>query len=154
MKRLIPLLFVLVLPSAVFAQGQPSREAAMLTKLGLSDTQVTQVMDIQKKTIVTIRQDRVHMRLLRAQMAQALLPTKVDMQTVNDLITQETQTRADMQKAFIGARVQLRQIMGDDIFYIYVRHLRAMHRHHFHGWGHEFEEQGMHHEQGAPMDGD
>ena len=90
----------------------------MLAQFGLNDTQVSQVIDIQKKTMTTLRQDRVHIRLLRAQMAQDLLPAKVDMQAVNDLINQEAQTRADMQKAFVGARVQLRQIMGDDTFHI------------------------------------
>ncbi len=131
MKRLIPLFFLLVLPTALFAQNQPSREAKMLSQFGLTDAQVSQVIDIQKKTMATIRQDRVHIRLLRAEMAQALLPANVDMQAVNNLITQEAQTRADIQKAFIGARVQLRQIMGDDAFHMYVRHLMAMHRHHW-----------------------
>jgi hypothetical protein len=154
MKRLMLLLSVLALPAALFAQGQPSHEAKMLTQFGLNDTQVSQVMDIQKKTIATVRQDRVHIRLLKAQMAQALLPVKVDMQAVNDLITQEAQTRADIQKTLVSARVQLRQIMGDDIFYMYLRHIRAMYRHHFHGWGHGFGE-GMHQQKnGGEMDGE
>ena len=149
MKRLICLLFVLVLPTALFAQSQPSREAKMLTQFGLNDTQVSQVMDIQKKTMTTVRQDRVHIRLLRAQMAQDLLPAKVDMQAVNDLITQEAQTRADMQKAFVGARVQLRQIMGDDAFHMYVKHFMAIHRR---GWMRRFRNERMHQEWGAQMD--
>ena len=153
MKRMIPLLFVLVLPTALFAQSQPSREAKMLTQLGLNDTQVSQVIDIQKKTMATVRQDRVHIRLLRAQMAQALLPAKVDMQAVNDLINQETQTRADIQKALVGARVQLRQIMGDDAFHMYVKHLMAMHRHHFRGWMRRFRNERMPQEWGAQIDG-
>ena len=111
-------------------------------------------MDIQKKTMTTMRQDRVHIRLLKAEMAQALLPANVDMQAVNNLITQEAQTRADIQKARVGARVQLRQIMGDDIFHMYVRHLMAMHRQHFRGWGRRFGEERMHQERGARMNGD
>src|SRR5208283_3443878 len=149
MKRLIPLLFMLALPAALFAQSQPSREAKMLTQFGLNDTQVSQVMDIQKKAMTTVRQDRVHIRLLRAQMAQDLLPAKVDMQAVNDLITQEAQTRADMQKAFVGARVQLRQIMGDDAFHMYVKHFMAIHRR---GWMRRFRNERMHQEWGAQMD--
>ena len=76
MKRLIPLLFVLLLPTALFAQSQPSHETKMLTQAGLNDTQIAQVMDIQKKTMTTVRQDRVHVRLLKAEMAVALLPAK------------------------------------------------------------------------------
>ena len=152
MKRLIPLLLVLLLPSALFAQSQPSREAKMFAKFGLNDTQISQVMDIQKKTMTTMRQDRVHIRLLKAQMAQALLPANVDMQAVNNLITQEAQTRADIQKTRVGARVQLRQIMGDDIFHRYVRHLMAMHKQHFLGWGRRFWEERMHQERGVNGD--
>jgi len=135
MRRIGLLLIVLVLPTALFAQGQPRPEAKMLSQLGLTDTQISQVMDIQKKTMMTLRQDRAHVRLLRAQLAEALLPSTVDMQAVNNLISQESQARADIQKALVGARVQLRQIMGDDAFYAYARHLMAMRRSHFRGWG-------------------
>lgn len=125
MKRLIPLLCMLALPTVLFAQNQVSRETRMLKQLGLDDNQVAQVMDIQKKTMTTIRQDRAQLRLLRAQMSQDLLPAKPDMQAVNDLISKEAQTTADMQKALVGARIQLRQIMGDDNFHKYVSRLMA-----------------------------
>lgn len=128
MKRLVLFLFALVLPAALFAQNQPGNETKMLKQLGLDDSQVSQVMDIQKKTMTTVRQDMVHLRLLKAQVAQALLPARVDMQAVNDLVNQEAQSRADVQKARLGARVQLRQIMGDDNFHVYARHLMAMRR--------------------------
>lgn len=131
MKRFIPLLFLLVLPTVLFAQGQPSRETKMLKRIGLNDAQISQVMDIQKKTMTTVRQDMVHIRLLKAQVAQALLPATVDTQAVNNLIDQESQTSADMQKALVGARIQLRQIMGDDIFRMYMNRLMAMRRMHF-----------------------
>ena len=152
MKRLITALFVLVLPTALFAQNQPTGEAKMLAQFGLTDTQVSQVMDIQKKTMTTLRQDRVQIRLLRAQMAQALLPAKVDMQAVDTLISQEAQTRADIQKAVVGARVQLRQLMGDEVFHMYVRHLRSMHRNHFRGWR-RFRNEQMSRGWGSGMDG-
>lgn len=154
MKRLIPFFFMLVLPTALFAQNQAGGETKMLKQFGLDDTQISQVMDIQKKTMTTVRQGLVHIRLLKAQMAQDLLPAKVDMQAVNDLINQEAQTRADMQKAFVGARVQLRQIMGDDNFRMYVRHLMAMHRFHFRGRQRGFGNERMLRERGPQMDPD
>jgi hypothetical protein len=126
---LIPFFFALLLPAALFAQNQPGGEMKMLKQFGLDDSKVSQVMDIQTKTMTTVRQDRVRVRLLKAQMAQALLPAKADMQAVNDLVNQEAQTRADMQKALLGARVQLRQIMGEDNFRVYMRHRMAMYRH-------------------------
>jgi len=128
MKRLIPIVF-LALPVALFAQtpqGPKAHETAMLKGFGLSDSQISQVFDIQDKTQTTIRQDAVELRLLRAQMEKALLPASPNMQDVNGYITQMAQTRADLMKAFVGARVQLRQILGDDNFRSYARFI--MHR--------------------------
>jgi hypothetical protein len=120
MKRLIPLVF-LALPVALFAQSPKDQEAAMLKKIGLNDSQISQVFDVQNKTRETVRQDGAQIRLLHAQMEKALLPVNPNMQEVNGYITQMSQTRADLLKAFVGARVQLRQIIGDDNFPVYAR---------------------------------
>jgi hypothetical protein len=123
MKRLLPFLFLL-LPIAVFAQSPmspKSQETALLKGFGLNDTQIAQVFDIQDKTRATIRQDAVQLRLLHAQMDKALLPATPNMTDVNTYITQISQTRADLMKATVGARVQLRQIIGDDNFPVYSR---------------------------------
>ncbi len=127
MKRLIPFLLLLV-PLAAFAQSPgpgpgamtpKARETVLLKSFGLTDSQVAQVFDIQDKTRATIRQDAVQLRLLRAQMDKALLPASPNMTDVNGYITQIAQTRADLMKAFVGASVQLRQIIGDDNFPMY-----------------------------------
>jgi hypothetical protein len=123
MKRLLPFLFLL-LPIAVFAQSPMSpkgQETAMLKGFGLNDTQIAQVFDIQDKTRATARQDAVQLRLLSAQMDKALLAASPNMTDVNNYITQISQTRADLMKTFVGARVQLRQIIGDDNFPVYSR---------------------------------
>ena len=148
MKRLIPFLFLL-LPVALFAQSPKDQETTMLKKLGLNDSQVAQVLDIQGKTETTIRQDAAQMRLLHAQMGKALLPATPNMQEVNGYITQIAQTQADMMKAFVGARVQLRQIIGDDNFPVYSRFI--MHRYGFGGGRDGFF--GMRHPGGGGMTG-
>ncbi|MGO9409702.1 MAG: hypothetical protein ACLQCB_03000 [Spirochaetia bacterium] len=123
MKRLIPLVF-LVLPVALFAQSPRDQESTMLKTFGLNDSQIAQVFDIQSKTRTSVRQDAVQIRLLHAQMEKALLPASPNMQEVNGYITQISQTTADLMKAFVGARVQLRQIIGDDNFPAYSRFIR------------------------------
>ncbi len=123
MKRLIPFI-LLLLPAALFAQGFKDQETALLKRFGLNDSQVSQVLDIQSKTRAAVKQDRVQIQLLHAQMAKALLPTSPNMQDVNGYITQISQARADMMKTVVGARVQLRQIIGDDNFPAYTRFLR------------------------------
>jgi len=124
MKRLLPFLFALILPMAGFAQSSQRPEAKMLKQLGLTDAQISQVMDIQGKTETSFRANAVQLRLLRAQLDKALLPSTVDMQGVNTLITQMGQVRVDMQKTLVAARVQLRQIMGDESFRAYTRYIR------------------------------
>jgi len=124
MKRILPVFFALILPMAGFAQSAQGPETKMLKQLGLTDAQVSQVMDIQGKTRTGVRADAVQLRLLRAQLDKALLPSTVDMQGVNTLITQMGQVRVDMQKTLVAARVQLRQIMGDDNFRAYTRYIR------------------------------
>jgi hypothetical protein len=124
MKRFLPVLFALLLPVAGFAQSAQGPEGKMLKQLGLTDAQVSQVMDIQGKTRTSMRANAVQLRLLRAQLDKALLPSTVDMQGVNTLISQMGQVRVDTQKTMVAARVQLRQIMGDDSFRAYTRFIR------------------------------
>ncbi len=124
MKRVLPFLLVLFLPIAVFAQTPQAGQSKLLKQLGLNDGQVSQVLDIQGKTMTTARADGVQLRLLRAQLDKALLPANPDMTAVNGIIAQIGQTRVDLQKTLVAAKVQLRQIMGDDNFRVYMRHVR------------------------------
>ena len=131
MKRFAVLALALAIPSALFAGSLAGPEKKVFERLGLNDAQTAQVMEIRGTTEATVRQDAVQIRLLRAQMEKALLPAPaaVDMQAVNGLINQMAQARADIQKTLVGAGLQLRQIMGDDAFRAYMRHMRREFRH-------------------------
>lgn len=120
MKRLIAVV-LLVLPVALFAQSPKEVAANQLKRIGLSDAQAAQVLDIESKTRSAVRQDLAQLRLLHAQMDKALLPSNPNLQEVNGYIAQMAQTHADLMKTAVGARVQLRQIMGDDIYDVYSR---------------------------------
>ncbi len=119
---------LLFVPALMFAQTQAARDTAALKKLGLSDAQVTQVLDIQNKTQAIVQKDRVSLRLSRDQIDQALLAANPDIKAINTLVDQASQTRADMQKALLGARVQLRQIMGADNLQAYMKAIRGRQR--------------------------
>ena len=142
MKRIITILF-LVLPVALFAQGAKDRETALLKKFGLSDSQITQVFDIQDQTRATISQDAVQLRLLHAQMEKALLPANPDMQEVNGYIDQIGQTRSDLMKALVGARVELRQIIGEKNFPAFSRFLWHRHKWGYRHWAYRHGFPGM-----------
>ncbi len=122
MKRYLLALAVLVVPALAFAQTLQQREATMLkSRLGLNDSQVSQVIDIQHAAMDQVRKDSVDLRLLRAELAEALLPSTVNQSRVNELIDQTAHTRANMQKVLVDARIRLRKIMGGDAFYAYMR---------------------------------
>ena len=126
MKRFAFSLLLVLLPLALFAQAQPAPEKKMLQQLGLTDGQVSQVMDIQSKTRDAMVQQMAQVRLLRAQIGKAMVATTVDVQAVNGLVDQLAQARAAAQKTMLGARVQLQQIMGPDNFRVYMRHIRQL----------------------------
>jgi Spy/CpxP family protein refolding chaperone len=124
MKRFAFLVLLVLAPLALFAQGQQAPERRMLQQLGLTDAQVSQVIDIQSKTRDALVQDAAQARLLRAQISKAMVAGAVDMQAVNGLVDQLSQARAAAQKTMLAAGVQLQQIMGPDNFRVYMRHLR------------------------------
>jgi hypothetical protein len=80
--------------------------------------QIAQVRDIEKSTRATIQSDLAHLQLLNAKTKVALPPVNAnaDPQAVDKLIDQKSQLRAEMEKAFALAEVQLQQIMGKDNF--------------------------------------
>ncbi len=125
MKRFAVVLLVLLIPLALFAQAKQTPEQKVLKDMGLSDSQISQIIDIRTSTLTAVRQDAAQIRVLRAQMDKALLAAaaSVDVNAVNGLVDQITQTRADMQKKLVAAQLQLRKIMGDDNFRAYERFL-------------------------------
>jgi hypothetical protein len=124
MKRFAFVVLLVLAPLALFAQAQQAPERKMLQQLGLTDAQVSQVIDIQSRTRDAMVQDMAQARLLRAQISKAMVATTVDMQAVNGLVDQLSQARGTAQKTLLAARVQLQQIMGPDNFRVYMRHVR------------------------------
>ena len=128
MKRVLLSVFAVMFPVVLFAQMPfGGGDDGILKRMNLSDAQITQVQGIVKATETTIRDDMVHLRLLRAQIDDAILPStaKPDMDAIDKIVDQESQLRGDMEKAFLSAEVQLIGIMGRDDFEQYSRFIRA-----------------------------
>jgi len=142
MKRFALAAALILIPLAVFAQaaapwhGPWGAEKRALQKMGLTDAQVAQVLDIQGRTRDTLRQDEAQLRILQAQIEKAMLANPVDLQAVNALVDQGEQVRAAMRKALLAARAQLQQIMGIDNFQRYTRGMGQALAHRFREyWG-------------------
>jgi septal ring factor EnvC (AmiA/AmiB activator) len=131
MKRLALAALLAAIPLSLFAQAQQAPERRALQQLGLSDAQVSQVLDLQARTRDTLRQGAAQLRVLRAQIDKAMLASPVDMTAVNALVDQVSQARAGLQKTLLSARAQMQQVMGVDNFQKYMRGMRRALAHRF-----------------------
>jgi hypothetical protein len=125
---------LVLIPLALFAQAQQAPERRALQRLGLTDAQVSQVLDLQTRTRDALRQGAAQVRVLRAQIDKAMLASPVDMAAVNTLVDQMSQARAGMQKTLLAARAQMQQVMGVDNFQKYMRGMRRALAHRFPRW--------------------
>jgi|GEM_PF-2241067 Spy/CpxP family protein refolding chaperone len=121
MRRTLVIALALLVPTVLLAQGRGGDETGMLKGFGLDDAQVAQVTAIEKSTREALRADFTHIGLIRAQIAEALLPAAPDEQTINALIDKKGQLRIDIDKNLMSARIQLVKIMGEENFAKFAR---------------------------------
>jgi hypothetical protein len=114
MRRYLPFLFAFLIPAALFAQARPMDSARLLKSFGLDDSQISQVQTIEKSTRDGVKADITHIRLIQAQIQEALLPATPDLQAINSLIDKKGQLRTEIDKLLMSARLQLVKIMGPD----------------------------------------
>jgi hypothetical protein len=130
MKRFLPVLLCFVLPAAVFAQaGNAERE--LLKSFGLGDGDIAQVVSIEKATRQAVRADLVRIRLVRAQIAEALLPSTSgpDAQALNALIEKKGRLRTDIDTTLMSARLRLAKLIGQDSYSKYAQFVKLRARH-------------------------
>lgn len=134
MRRSTLAVLLALIPLALSAQAQQTPERKALQRLGLTDAQVSQVLDLQTKAHDALRQSAAQVRVLRAQIDKAMLASPVDMAAVNALVDQMSQARAGMQKTLLAARAQMQQVMGVDNFQKYMKGMRRALAHRFPRW--------------------
>jgi Spy/CpxP family protein refolding chaperone len=127
MKRSLILVLVLLLPAMIFAQGMSrglSRmgdENGLLKSFGLNEAQIAQATTIEKSTRDAVRADFTHIKLVQAQIAEALLPATPDANAINALIEKKGLLRTDIAKSLMSARIQLVKIMGNENYAKFAR---------------------------------
>jgi hypothetical protein len=127
MKRITVLALALLTPVVMFAQVPPDRGALALKRMGMSDDQVTKITAIVKTAETKVKDDKIHIGLIKARIKDAIMPSTaaLDMAAIDKLVDQEAQVRADMEKTVLSAEVELIKIMGRDDFESYSRMIRA-----------------------------
>lgn len=135
MKRSLFVLLALLVPAIAFSQGmgpgqgmgrgRMADENGLLKGFGLTDAQITQVTTIEKSTRDAVKADMTHIKLVQAQIAEALLPANPDASAINALIDKKSQFRTDIEKQLMAARLQLVKIMGSDNYAKFARFVMA-----------------------------
>ena len=124
MNRLM-LLCVLVLVAAGAAYSQDWDNPELLERLGLEEAQMEKIRGIFEETEKLIREARLEIDILRAQLKKLLFQEQVNMREVERLLRQSLDWELKERMAQIRRQVELRELLGDGR---YARLIEAMER--------------------------
>lgn len=112
MKRLM-IVLVLGLLAAGFSYTQDWDNPEILERLGLKEAQVQEIQEIFEKTEGEIREARLEIDVLRAQLRKLLFQEQVNMREVEQLLRQSLDWEFKERMAQIRRQVELRELLGD-----------------------------------------
>ena len=124
MKRAV-LIIVLVLLAVGFSCGQDWENPEFLERLGLEEEEVQRIREIFEETERAIRQARLEIDVLRAQLRKVLFEEQVNMREVERMLRQSLEWELKERMAQIRRQVELRELLGDAK---YARMSQAMER--------------------------
>ena len=124
MKRAV-LIIVLVLLAVGFSYGQDWENPEFLERLGLEEEEVQRIREIFEETERAIRQARLEIDVLRAQLRKVLFEEQVNMREVERMLRQSLEWELKERMAQIRRQVELRELLGDAK---YARMSQAMER--------------------------
>jgi len=111
-KRLM-IVLVLGLLAAGFSYTQDWDNPEILERLGLKEAQVQEIQEIFEKTEGEIREARLEIDVLRAQLRKLLFQEQVNMREVEQLLRQSLDWEFKERMAQIRRQVELRELLGD-----------------------------------------
>ena len=112
MKRLI-IFAVLGLLAAGFSYGQDWDDPEVLDRLDLKEDEVEKVREIFEETEREIREARLEIDVLRAQLRKLLFQEQVNMREVERMLRQSLDWELKERLAQIRRQVELRELLGD-----------------------------------------
>lgn len=132
------LIFASLTTLATHAFAQPAPEPRhgdfqpqeMLKHWGLTDDQSKQVLDLWTQQQTVAAPQRAQIRVLNAQIDEALTTSHPDLGAINALVDKKTQAQAELQKQRLAVIVQIHQIVGDKLFYQLEAHWLRSHASH------------------------
>ena len=112
MRRLL-LIVVLALITAGLAQAQDWENPEFLKRLDLEEQQIQQLRAIFERTEREIREARIEVDILKAQLRKLLFEAEVNMREVERLLRQSLDWELKERMAHIRRQVELRELLGD-----------------------------------------
>ena len=112
MKRLM-LIVALGLLAAGFSYGQDWDNPEILERLDLDEEEVEKIREIFEQTEREIREARLEIDVLRAQLRKLLFEEQVNMREVERLLRQSLDWELKERMAQVRRQVELRQLLGD-----------------------------------------
>lgn len=112
MKRLM-LFLMMGLLAVGFSYAQDWDNSEVLERLDLDEQQVEKIREIFEETEKEIRQARLEIDVLRAQLRKLLFEEQVNMREVERMLRQSLEWELKERMAQIGRQVELRELLGD-----------------------------------------
>ena len=112
MKRLM-LFLMMGLLAVGFSYAQDWDNPEVLERLDLDEQQVEKIREIFEETEKEIRQARLEIDVLRAQLRKLLFEEQVNMREVERMLRQSLEWELKERMAQIRRQVELRELLGD-----------------------------------------
>ena len=106
-------IFLLSLTVVAFAHSQDWDNPEVLQRLGLDEAELDSIRGIFEETEKGIREARLEIDVLRAQLRKLLYVEQVDMREVERLVRQSLEWELKERMAQIRRQVELRKLLGD-----------------------------------------
>ena len=113
MNRRFALTGLLLCLGLVLAFSQEAGDRKVWTRLGLSDEEITRLTAIFERTEQTVRQSRLEIDVLKAQLKKTLFQQPVDMNEVERLLRASLDWEYKLRLSQITRQVEVRQLLGD-----------------------------------------
>jgi len=130
LSRIVACAVFAVVAGTAFSQPAPGpalNRTEWLKHAGLTDDQVKQVTDIVAKQRTDAAPQLAQVKVLNAQIEQAMTGPSPDLKAASALVDKKALLRADLEKQFLTAQVQIHQVVGDQK---YVELKKAFFDHH------------------------
>jgi DNA-binding transcriptional MerR regulator len=111
MKKLIAIV-TLALIAAGGALAQET-DAPFLERLGLSEEQIEEVLEIQQETQEETRLARAELDLLRARLTRELVESEPDRQEIRNILRESVEWEYQLRLARVEAELDIREVVGD-----------------------------------------